>query len=78
MPTRIIGISSVEQLAVDEDRQCVPNNKDCFVVHGDLAAECVGFNEPGARSSISRTVKEEMVENVADSDDAEYSIQCTR
>ena len=59
--TRIIGVSSTENLTVDKDKPCVPRNKGCYVVQGEFEATYVGYNEAGVKSSISRAVKEEMV-----------------
>lgn len=78
LPTRVIKISSAEDLVVDEDRDCVPKNSNCHVVHGELDVTYVGYNEAGVESSISRAVKEEMVSNgdgSSDDDGREYSIQ---
>lgn len=77
VPTKVIGLTSAEDLAVDETKQCVPQNKNCFVVSGALDCTYVGYNEPGVRSSISRAVKEEMSDNGdgGASDGNEYSVQ---
>ena len=67
VPTKIIGISSAKDLSVEkdiygDDEPCVPKNKHCYVVRGEYEATYVGFNEAGVKSSISRAVKEEMIE----------------
>mmetsp|Transcript_21709 Transcript_21709/g.52466 ORF Transcript_21709/g.52466 Transcript_21709/m.52466 type:complete len:596 (-) Transcript_21709:332-2119(-) len=78
LPTRVIEISSAEDLVVDEDRDCVPRNSNCHVVHGELDVTYVGYNEAGVESSISRAVKEEMGNNgedFSDNDGRDYNIQ---
>ena len=68
-PTKIIGISSVADLFVDETQSCVPRNNDqCYIAHGELDATYVGFNEAGVKSSISRAVEKKLV------DDSRYEI----
>ena len=61
MPTKIIGISSVKSLSIDDTRECTPTSPNCYIVHGELDATYVGYNEAGVTSSISRAVKQQMM-----------------
>lgn len=76
VPTKIIGMSSAKDLTVDEYQSCIPRNTGCYVVHGELDATYVGFNEAGVKSSVSRAVREEMVDNGFEYDnDFEYEVE---
>ena len=61
IPTKIIGISSVKSLSIDDTRECKPTSPNCYIVHGELDATYVGYNEAGVTSSISRAVKQQMM-----------------
>lgn len=58
--TKIIGISHVSDLSVDETQSCVPRKEQCHIVRGELDATYVGPNEAGVKASLSRVIKEEM------------------
>ncbi len=68
-PTKIIAISRAKSMYVDENQQCEPPNENCYVVYGGLEATYVGNNEAGVTSSISRVIKEEVVQQ------SDYDIQ---
>jgi len=72
MRTKIIGISSVGDLSIEDGLDCDPKNDGCYVVRGEYDATYVGFNEAGVKSSVSRVVKEEMDEG--DSNDGAYQL----
>eukprot|EP00571_Detonula_confervacea_P017358 CAMPEP_0172300262 /NCGR_PEP_ID=MMETSP1058-20130122/2384_1 /TAXON_ID=83371 /ORGANISM="Detonula confervacea, Strain CCMP 353" /LENGTH=609 /DNA_ID=CAMNT_0013009989 /DNA_START=304 /DNA_END=2133 /DNA_ORIENTATION=- len=74
IPTKIIGISSAQDLVVDENQSCVPQNDNCYVVRGALDATYVGFNEAGVKSSISRAIRNTTVDNDSDNNEI-YDIQ---
>ena len=62
--TKIIGISTAQDLAIADDEECVPQNiKNCHVIIGSVDATYVGTNEAGVTSSISRAVKQEVDDN---------------
>ena len=62
--TKIIGISTAQDLAIAEDQDCVPQNtENCHVIIGSVDATYVGTNEAGVTSSISRAVKQEVDDN---------------
>jgi len=67
--TKIINISTSKDLAVAEDRDCIPRNENCYVVHGEYEATYVGYNEAGVKSSISRVIKSKMDVVSSNSDD---------
>lgn len=74
-PTRIIEISTSENLAVDEDQQCVPRSAGCYVIRGEYDGTYVGYNEPGVTSTISRAIQDEMIGvNSDDGDTAGYEL----
>ena len=68
-PTKIVAISRAKSMYVDENQQCEPPNENCYVVYGGLEATYVGNNEAGVTSSISRVIKEEVVQQ------SDYDIQ---
>ena len=83
MPTKIIGIASAKDLSVEKDifvdaQPCIPKNNNCYVVHTRRIRSYLGFNEAGVKSSISRAVKEEMIEGSvggsSSSHDDEYKL----
>jgi len=62
--TKIIGISTAQDLSIAEDQDCVPQNtENCHVIIGSVDATYVGTNEAGVTSSISRAVKQEVDDN---------------
>ena len=61
-PTKIISISRAMSMSVDENQHCEPQNENCYVVYGGLEATYVGNNEAGVKSSISRVIKDEVVQ----------------
>jgi len=66
--TKIIGISTAQDLAIADDQDCVPQNtENCHVIIGSVDATYVGTNEAGVTSSISRAVKQEVDDNNPDS-----------
>ena len=70
LPTKIIALSSAEELSLDKYVPCETiMSTNCFVVKGALDASYIGHNEAGVTSSISRLIKTEVVNQ------AEYDIE---
>ena len=70
LPTKIIALSSAEDLSLDKYVPCETTiSTNCFVVKGALDASYIGHNEAGVTSSISRLIKTEVVNQ------AEYDIE---
>jgi hypothetical protein len=70
LPTKIIALSSAEDLSLDKYVPCETTiSTKCFVVKGALDASYLGHNEAGVTSSISRLIKTEVVNQ------AEYDIE---
>jgi hypothetical protein len=68
-PTKIVAVSTIRGMSVDETRLCDPENENCHVIYGGLEATYIGNNEAGVKSSISRVIKEEVV------DESEYEME---
>jgi len=74
--TKIIGISTAQDLAIAEDQDCVPQNtENCHVIIGSVDATYVGTNEAGVTSSISRAVKQEVDDNNSNPESSEIVVQ---
>ncbi|KAL3800042.1 hypothetical protein ACHAW5_003690 [Stephanodiscus triporus] len=63
-PTKIIAISRAKGMFVDENYKCEPHNENCHLIYGELDATYVGNNEAGVKSSISRVIKDVVVDQV--------------